>query len=182
MDEQLYISANETTDYLNSLKVDSQSVINSEDARLQALLNEDLDGKSSSAMHSLAIKHTYARIFYYYCALNLQKYADNKGMTLHFSDDYIISEDVLNPEKRIPTPEDLKLEFQVSSGEKPGQKKLFVVISVVSPNPSVKIISNEDWKTKFEVTEVNTYCKYEIFSWKQSYNPIEYDTEQQRFG
>ncbi|MCK5128342.1 MAG: hypothetical protein KAQ68_00710, partial [Clostridiales bacterium] len=94
---------------------------------------------------------------------------------------YTKAEDFLDVNNSVPSSGDLNIGFSVSMGDKSGQKSLTIIIDIVSPTPDSTITDADNWITALEITGYKKNLKYEIVTWKQDQNPIEYDFEPLRF-
>ncbi len=181
IDEQLFLIAQDTTYFMNSLKTDSQGILNSRDMKIEKMISEASSKQKSKAIRTLMLQNMYARIFYYNSAIALDKYTENHSMTMNYSSNYTKAEDFLDVNNSVPSSGDLNIGFSVSMGDKSGQKSLTIIIDIVSPTPDSTITDADNWITALEITGYKKNLKYEIVTWKQDQNPIEYDFEPLRF-
>jgi hypothetical protein len=82
----------------------------------------------------------------------------------------------------VPESGDLILAFSLSEGFEPGQKILDIEIAADVPDVKAQIINEETWRTDFTIADESRGNRYEIYSWKLSQNPIEYEGENPKFG
>ncbi|MCK5128451.1 MAG: hypothetical protein KAQ68_01255, partial [Clostridiales bacterium] len=135
IDEQLFLIAQDTTYFMNSLKTDSQGILNSRDMKIEKMISEASSKQKSKAIRTLMLQNMYARIFYYNSAIALDKYTENHSMTMNYSSNYTKAEDFLDVNNSVPSSGDLNIGFSVSMGDKSGQKSLTIIIDIVSPTP-----------------------------------------------
>lgn len=178
-DEILYFASYKTQDYLNSLIALSDISKAKEDKELVTLFASKNNNISSKAMRVIALNDVYRRIYFYESAKALSKYAKENGLMLVYYNEYVKPEDFLDAKKKVPQKGDLKLEFQISSGDKPGQKSLSCAIAVLSPQNDIKIINDESWQTDSKISQKQSSLRYMITAWKQNQNPIDYEVEPQ---
>ncbi len=181
-DSLLYEAMNETTSYLSTLVAIEELSQVSQDARLAALFEPAADKITSMALKTKKLNETIRRIYFYESSKRLEAFADEKGMAVIYNNGFAAPDDFLNTENKVPESGDVILSFSLSEGFEPGQKILDVEIAVDVPDVKADIINEQTWRTDFTIAEEGHGNRYEIYSWKLSQNPIEYEGENPKFG
>ena len=181
-DSLLYEAMNETVSYLGSLAAVGELSEVSNDARLASLFARDADSITSMALKTKKLYESIRRIYFYESAKRLEAFANEKGMAVKYNNGFAVPEDFLNTENNVPESGDLILAFSLSEGFEPGQKILDIEIAADVPDVKAQIINEETWRTDFTIADESRGNRYEIYSWKLSQNPIEYEGENPKFG
>ena len=181
-DSLLYEAMNETISYLASLMTVEELSAVSQDARLASIFARDADSITSMALKTKKLNETIRRIYFYESAKRLAAFANEKGMAVVYNNGFAAPEDFLNAENKVPESGDLILAFSLSEGFEPGQKILDVEIAADVPDVTAQIINEQTWRTDFTIADEGRGNRYEIYSWKLSQNPIEYEGENPKFG
>ena len=181
-DSLLYSAAQKTDFYLNGLSnVNDISLLKNAD-RFKAFFSYGAENSKSLALKTKKIYEVYKRVYYYECALRLERFADEKGIAINYSEGFEKADDFLNPENKIPEGGGFTVSFTISQGEEPVQKSLDIEMVIISPKINVEVLDVEAWRTDFRVWQKNEAQRFKIASWKLRQKPIEYKGENSKFG
>ncbi len=181
-DSLLYLAAEKTDFYLNGLSNVNDVSVLTKATRFESLFSNDAESAQSLALKNKKIYEIYKRIYYYECATRLERFADEKGIEINYTNGFEKANDFLKPANKIPESGDLTISFTVSQEGVSAQKSLDVEIAIISPEIYAEVLNEETWRTNFAVSQKEEVRRFEIVSWKLRQKPIEYAGENPKFG
>lgn len=182
IDNLLYLVDMATKDYLNDLSNKDEISSFEKSEKLEALFLKSNNSLNSVVLKTKKINETYVRNYYYNCAINLERYAEQKGINIKYSNGYDRAIDFLNTNIASPKTGSLLVEFSVSEGDIDTAKSLDIIVAIKAPEINSKIDDAINWRTDFTLSSSDDMKRFAIFSWKLRQKPIEYDSENPKFG